>query len=93
MALPSLQQLAHDPGRTGEQPVRTILDRGEAVGVRVRLRRTGPNLWVGALVFEPAGAPPRGTAEILKGASEAAVLESVRGLGTHHLRNLYRSLT
>ena len=93
MALPSLHELAHDPARTTEQPVRTILDRGEAVGVRVRLRRTGAGLWLGALVFEPAGAPPRVTAEILRGASEAAVLESVRGLGSHHLKDLYRSLT
>jgi hypothetical protein len=49
---------------------------------------------VGALVFRVGGeGEDRRTAEILRGASEQQVWDSVRGLGTHHLRDLFRSLT
>lgn len=93
MALPSLDQLARDPAQPAEQELRPLRCGGSAVQVRVRVRRLEPQLWVGALVFVPAGGAPRATAEILKGATEAQIWESVRGLGAHHLRDLYRSLT
>ena len=94
MALPSLQHLARDRRDPTEYELRSARFDGQDVAIRLRLRQAGDGSWVGALVFRrlDTGAE-RATAEILRGASEQQVWESVRGLGTHHLRDLFRSLT
>jgi hypothetical protein len=94
MALPSLHQLARDAREPVEHDLRTVRLGAADLGVRVRLRRAEDGLWVGALVFRLQGSPDeQRTAEILRGTSEQQVWDSVRGLGAHHLRDLFRSLT
>ena len=63
------------------------------VGVQVEMRRAEDATWRGRLLFASPNAPaPLGTGEILCGASENELWESVRDLRDHHLRDLYRSL-
>lgn len=63
------------------------------IGVRVEVRRAEDGTWRGRLQFSPPGAEaPLLTGEILCGASENDLWESVRDLRDHHLRDLYRSL-
>ena len=94
MALPSLHQLGRDSREPVEHDLRTVRLGLADLAVRVRLRRAEDGVWVGSLVFRLQDAPDeRRTAEILRGPSEQQVWDSVRGLGAHHLRDLYRSLT
>ena len=62
------------------------------MAVLIRMRRVQPTAWVGALVFEAPGQAPRATGEILRAGSEMQLRQSVRELGAHHLRDLYRSI-
>lgn len=63
------------------------------IAVRVEVRRAEDGTWRGRLMFLPPGAEtPATTGEILCGASENELWESVRDLRDHHLRDLYRSL-
>ena len=63
------------------------------VGVQVELRRTEDGTWRGRLLFSGPSAPaPVTTGDILCGASENDLWESVRALRGHPLRDLYRSL-
>lgn len=65
----------------------------ELIGVRVEVRRTEDGTWRGRLLFaSPSAEKPLVTGDILYGASEADLWESVRDLRDHHLRDLYRSL-
>lgn len=94
MALPSLQHLARDRRDPAEYDLRSVRFDGHDVTIRLRLRQAADGSWVGALVFRRVDTGnERATAEILRGATEQQVWESVRGLGTHHLRDLFRSLT
>jgi hypothetical protein len=64
------------------------------VGVQVEMRRAEDGSWRGRLLFVSPDAPaPATTGEILCGATENELWESVRVLGDHHLRDLYRSVT
>jgi hypothetical protein len=63
------------------------------VAVRVEVRRADDGTWRGRLMFQAAGSETAAsTGEILCGASENELWESVRDLRDHHLRDLYRSL-
>jgi len=63
------------------------------VGVQVEMRRAEDGMWRGRLLFAgPSAAAPVATGEILFGATENELWESVRDLRDHHLRDLYRSL-
>lgn len=65
----------------------------ELIAVRVEVRRTEDGTWRGRLLFAAPGAEkPVATGDILCGASEGDLWESVRDLRDHHLRDLYRSL-
>ncbi len=57
------------------------------------MRREDDGSWRGRLIFGPTetDAAPS-TAEILFGASETDLWDSVRDLREHHLRDLYRSV-
>ena len=62
-----------------------------ATALSVRLAEDGA--WRGRLEFhEPESSCQRATAEIFCGGSEEELWQSVRALGDHHLRDLYRSL-
>jgi hypothetical protein len=94
MALPSLHRVLPNAGDPTEHDLRTVRLEGREVTVRLRLRQVEDDVWVGALVFRVAEPPEeRRTAEILRGTGEQQVRDSVRSLGTHHLRDLFRSLT
>jgi len=63
------------------------------IAVQVEVRRAEDGTWRGRLMFLPPNAEaPATTSEILCGASENELWESVRDLRDHHLRDLYRSL-
>ncbi|HXE57071.1 MAG TPA: hypothetical protein VNK43_03660 [Gemmatimonadales bacterium] len=66
---------------------------GTWVEVRLSLRYTDDGVWRGRLLFaDPALGTSRQTAEILCGATEQDLWQSVRDLRDHHLRDLYRAL-
>lgn len=68
---------------------------GLTVEVRAAVLRGDDGVWRGRLHFLGGADGPdvdRNTAEIFCAASEAELWQSVRGLGVHHLRDLYRSL-
>ena len=94
MALPSFQPVGRDLHQPVEHELRILRVDGLDVAVLVRLHQAEPGVWVGSLVFRVAGTgEERRTADILRGAGESQVWDSVRGLGAHHLRDLFRSLT
>lgn len=65
----------------------------ELIAVQVEVRRSDDGVWRGRLVFSPPGGDkPVATGDILCGATEGDLWESVRDLRDHHLRDLYRSL-
>jgi len=64
-----------------------------AVAVMLRVRFADDGVWRGRLEFQDSEAgSQRATAEIFCGTSEDELWQSVRALGAHHLRDLYRSL-
>lgn len=69
-----------------------VLD-GRNIEVIVRMRQTKDGWWCGGLTFsDPASGEIRRTADILRGAEEGDIWLAVRGLRSHHFRDLYRSL-
>ena len=72
------------------EPIR--LDGGP-VAVMLSVRFADDGVWRGRLEFQdPEAGSQCATAEIFCGASEDDLWQSVRALGGHHLRDLYRSL-
>jgi hypothetical protein len=68
---------------------------GLTIEVRAAVLRGDDGVWRGRLVFVGGADGPdaeRETAEIFCAASEAELWQSVRGLGPHHVRDLFRSL-
>jgi hypothetical protein len=62
------------------------------VPVRLAAWRADDGIWRGRLVFGPPEGEAASTADIFCAATESDLWESVRDLGEHHLRDLYRSL-
>ena len=78
--------------RTGSRDVRepTLY---ELEPIRLSVRFADDGVWRGRLECHDAEAgSQRSTAEIFCGASEDDLWQSVRAIGAHHLRDLYRSL-
>ena len=72
------------------EPIR--LD-GATVAMILSIRFADDGVWRGRLEFQDAEAGARrATAEIFCGPSEDDLWQSVRAIGAHHLRDLYRSL-
>ena len=72
------------------EPIR--LDGG-TVSIMLSVRFADDGVWRGRLEFQDAeSGSQRSTAEIFCGASEDDLWQSVRAIGAHHLRDLYRSL-
>jgi hypothetical protein len=66
---------------------------GRSVAIALSVRQAEDGVWRGRLEFtEPDLTAQRATAEIFCGRSEDDLWQSVRALGQHHLRDLYRSL-
>lgn len=55
--------------------------------------RWADGAWRGRLRFTPAGGHERETAEIFCGTTQEELWRSVGGIGNHHLRALYQSLS
>ncbi|MGH7591922.1 MAG: hypothetical protein ACREL2_10830 [Gemmatimonadales bacterium] len=68
---------------------------GLTIEVRASVLRGEDGVWRGRLHFLGGADGPdveRETSEIFCAATEAEFWDSVRGLGPHHVRDLYRSL-
>lgn len=65
---------------------------GGEVPVQVEVRRDADGMWRGRILFG-AGEDVRATAEILCAVSEPEFWLAVGGLNSHHLRDLYRSMS
>jgi hypothetical protein len=93
MTAQSIRNPAPDPFEPVFFDLPPIRYDGVAVQVRLSVRRAEDGAWRGRLQFATGEAgEPRETAEIFCGASEQDLWQSVRDLGSHHLRDLYRSL-
>jgi len=69
-----------------------VLD-GRNIEVIVWMRRTEAGWWCGGLRFsDPVSGEVRNTADILRGAEEGDIWLAVRGLRSHHFRDLYRAI-
>lgn len=92
-------QPARHPSRDPREPtvheLPPFLFEGLTIEVRAAVSRGEDGMWRGRLRFVGGADGPdaeRETAEIFCAASEAEFWQSVRGLGTHHVRDLFRSL-
>lgn len=66
---------------------------GQAVAIRLSLRRSEDAMWRGRILFGAEDTEhERSTAEIFCATTEQDLWISVRDLRDHHLRDLYRSL-
>ena len=62
------------------------------VPVRLAAWRAEDGTWRGRLIFGAQDTQGAATADIFCAATESELWESVRDLGEHHFRDLYRSL-
>ena len=65
----------------------------QSITLQLSVRRSEDGAWRGRLRFIDPSSRESETAEIFCGVSEGELWQSVRGLGQHHLRALYQSLT
>ncbi|HEX3234100.1 MAG TPA: hypothetical protein VHR41_07865 [Gemmatimonadales bacterium] len=65
----------------------------QTITLQLSVRRSEDGAWRGRLRFIDPGSRESETAEIFCGVSEGDLWQSVRGLGQHHIRALYLSLT
>jgi hypothetical protein len=81
---------ARDPVIYDLPPVRF---EGTVISIRLTIRRAEDGAWRGRLGFtDTLTNVERDSAEIICGASEQDLWQSVRDLRDHHFRDLYRSL-
>lgn len=92
MPLQPARKVIQDPPPPIEREFPPLLASGVDIPVRVIARLTEDGMWRGRIVFGgTSGDVP--TAEILYAANESDLWASARGLGPHHLRGLFQSLT
>ena len=91
--------MAANPARYGipkSDPVMHELPGFRVAGVLIPVRlaawRIGDGSWRGRLLFGQINGQGLATADIFCAATESDLWESVRDLGEHHFRDLYRSL-
>ena len=92
--------MAANPARFGvpkpQEPVLHELPAlhlgGVEVAVKLAAWRADDGIWRGRLMFGSVNGDGPATADIFCAASESELWESVRNLGDHQIRNLYRSL-
>ncbi len=93
MAAQALRSGANDPRQPAVHDLPPVRFEGTLISMRLTVRRAEDGVWRGRLSFEDATAnTERETAEIFCGPSEQDLWQSVRALGEHHFRDLYRSL-
>lgn len=92
MALQPARKVALDPPPSIERDFPPLRVVGIDISVRVIARLSEDGMWRGRIHFGEEAARIA-TAEILCAAHEADLWASARGLGPHHLRGLYLSLT
>lgn len=93
----SARKVLQDPPPPIERDFPPLLAAGVDIPVRVIARLSEDGVWRGRIVFGGTGETPVPTAvvtaEILCAASESDLWAAARGLGPHHLRSLFQSLT
>ncbi|HTK55543.1 MAG TPA: hypothetical protein VL295_01880 [Gemmatimonadales bacterium] len=92
MPLQPARKVVQDPPPPIERDFPPLLAAGVDIPVRVIARLSEDGVWRGRIVFGGTFGPVL-TAEILCAASESDLWASARGLGPHHLRSLFQSLT
>ncbi|MFI5235217.1 MAG: hypothetical protein ACHQXA_05845 [Gemmatimonadales bacterium] len=95
MTVQSARQFARDPREPTLHDLAPFRYDGLTIEVRAAVLRGEDGVWRGRLLFVGGAEGPdaeRATTEIFCAASEADLWQAVRGLGTHHVRDLYRSL-
>ena len=96
MPLQPARKVVPEPPPPIEREFPPLRLAGADIAVRVIARLADDGVWRGRFVFctdgtsAPAEVP---TAEILCAATESDLWAAARGLGPHHLRGLYASLT
>lgn len=92
MPLQPARKVIQDPPPSIERDFPPLRVAGIDIPVRVIARLAEDGAWRGRFLFgTPDGALQ--TAEILCAAHESDLWANARGLGPHHLRGLYTSLT
>ena len=95
MNLQPARHSARDPREPSLHELAPFRFDGLTIEVRVAVLRGEDGVWRGRLAFIGGADGPdvtRETAEIFCAATETELWQSVQGLGTHHVRDLYRSL-
>ena len=93
MPAPSLRPFDRNPHEPVFHDLSPVRFEGALVQVRLSLRQAEDGMWCGRLCFmNSVTQAGRETAEIFRGVTEQDLWQSVRGLGDHHFRDLYRSL-
>ena len=93
MPLQPARKVLQEPPPPIEREFPPLRVAGVDISVRVTARLAEDGAWRGRIVFVGTGGPPVLTAEILCAASESDLWAAARGLGPHHLRGLFQSLT
>jgi len=92
MPLQPARKVLQEPPPPIEREFPPLRFAGVDISVRVIARLSEDGAWRGRFVFgEPEETVP--TAEILCAATESDLWAAARGLGPHHLRGLFQSLT
>ena len=92
MPLQPARKVVQDPPPPIERDFPPLLAAGVDIPVRVIARLSEDGVWRGRIVFGGhLGVVV--TAEILCAANEADLWAAARGLGPHHLRSLFQSLS
>ena len=93
MPFSSARLSARDQRDSFTEDLQSMRVDGRDILVQLLARRDDDGVWRGRLQFTDADAEQSAaTAEICRGESEHELWQSVRGLGEHHVRDLYRSL-
>lgn len=92
MPLQPARKVVQDPPPPIERDFPPLLAAGVDIPVRVIARLSEDGVWRGRIVFG-GHLGDVVTAEILCAANEADLWAAARGLGPHHLRSLFQSLT
>lgn len=87
-----LRSVVHDPREPVVHEIAPLRFAGLTITVRVRIHRSDEGGWRGRLQFADETGAERETAEILCGATEEELWQSVLSLRPYHLHDLYRSL-
>jgi hypothetical protein len=85
------RKLAQEAPPLIEREFPPLRSEGIDLAVRVTARLADDGVWRGRFTFGDFD-PPCRTAEILCAATESDLWAAARGLGPHHLRDLFRSL-